>query len=224
MTPWYSWAFDGVAGAAVVGIGIAVYQRYASKVVRGGNSSRASAGANFRSSYESPADADISGPITDSQVAVGSNISQSVAVHHHYAEKEIPQKLTPTEPTPLQIMRAIKSVKPYDKHREREKFIDLEVTWRVKLSNMHPTAIHVAANGKESMTNSGDGAWLVTCVFRSSPVSDALFVQFLLSDVPLELKIAERDASFLVQGRIEKVSVEDIYLRANPKILGFESS
>lgn len=31
MTAWYSWAFDGVAGAAFVAISIAIYERHASK-------------------------------------------------------------------------------------------------------------------------------------------------------------------------------------------------
>jgi hypothetical protein len=166
---------------------------------------------------------DLSGPITDSQVAAGSNISQSVAVHHHYAEKGIPPELTPTGPTPLQIIQAIRSVKPYDKQREREKFINLEVTWRVKLDNMHQTNVLIAADGEQSITRSGNGAWMVTCVFKSPPVSERQLVQFFLSEVPLELKIAERDASFLVQGRIEELVPEAIHLRANPNILKFES-
>jgi hypothetical protein len=223
MTPWYSWAFDGVAGAAVVGIAIAVYQRYESKANRSGSTPIVSAGKSLHTAHKSTVSAEMSGPITDSQVAVGSNISQSVAVHHHYADIGISEKLTPTEPTPLQIIKAINLAKPYDKHRESEKFIDLEVTWRVKLSNLFPTTIYIGGDGKEGFTTSTDGAWMVTCVFEAIPFSKGVFVQFYLSEVPLGLKIAGEYASFLVQGRIEKVSTSGIVLRANPELLGFEN-
>jgi hypothetical protein len=224
MTPWYVWAFDGVAGAAVVGIGIAVYQRYASKADRSGSSPKVSTSENSRTVNESPATADMSGPITDSQVAVGSNISQSVAVHHHYGENETSQKLTPTEPTPFQIIKAIRSVKPFDKHREREKFVDLDVIWRVRIGNLFPTELSMSGDKFESLKSSANGAWMVTCVFDRFRDSEEVMVQFFLSEVPLELKIGDRHTSFYVQGRVEKVEQDAIHLRPNPRLLGFESS
>jgi hypothetical protein len=54
------------------------------------------AGKNSPIIIDSPVSADLSGPITDSQVAVGSNISQSIAVHHHYPENEYSHKWAPT--------------------------------------------------------------------------------------------------------------------------------
>jgi hypothetical protein len=53
------------------------------------------AGKNSPIIIDSPVSADLSGPITDSQVAVGSNISQSIAVHHHYPENEYSHKWAP---------------------------------------------------------------------------------------------------------------------------------
>jgi hypothetical protein len=202
MTPWYSWAFDGVAGAAAVGIGIAVYQRYASKAVRGGNSSRASAGADRRSAHESPANADISGPITDSQVAVGSNISQSIAVHHHYGKDGNPQKWVPTEPTPIQILREIDTASPFDREHARKKYKDLIVVWEVTVFNVRSQSL----------------GWIVLTSFSQSGKS--VMVRFHLTSATAEFKSAAQGSPLLVRGTIESI-VEmglGIVLNRNPEI------
>jgi hypothetical protein len=202
MTPWYSWAFDGVAGAAVVGIGIAAYQRYASKADRSGSSPRVSARKNSLAAYESPVSADMTGPIIDSQVAVGSNISQSVAVHHHYGKDEIPQKWISTEPTPIQILREIDAASPFDREHARKKYEGLIVVWEV-------TVFHVRSQFL---------GWTVLTSFSQGGKS--VMVRFHLISVTAELKSATEGSPLLVRGTIESI-VElglGIQLKLNPEI------
>ena len=136
MTPWYVWAFDGVAGAAVVGIGIAVYQRYSSKQDRASTPSAASTGKNSPVVVDSPGSAILTAPVTDSQVAVGNNITQSVEVHHHHSENGDSAKWTPTKPTPPQIIREIWDSLPFNRDRIRENYTGLSVVWETSIANV----------------------------------------------------------------------------------------
>lgn len=205
MTTWYYWAFDGVAGDAVVGIGIAVYQRYASKADRSSSSPRVSACENSRTVNESPATADLSGPITDSQVAVGSNIRQSVEVHHHYPEIGYSQKWSPTEPTPFQILQEIDAALPFDRDHARKKYVNsLVVVWEVSLFSVNRIFPRV---------------YFMQTRFGSK-FQHGVPVYFSLTSVSAELKSATPGSILLVRGKIGSIKGWGlgIDLKLNPEI------
>jgi hypothetical protein len=203
--PWYAWAFDGVAGAAIVGVGIAVYQRYTSKPthVSGGNT--VTSGGNSPVSIDSPVKADLSGPITESQVAVGSNINQSLAVHHHYPENGNSQKWTPTEPTPIQILQEIDDLLPFDQDHARKKYLNsLIVVWEVSflgLNRIFPKYYSVQTR------------------FGPEYPHDVP-VNFHLTSVKAELQSATKGSVLLVRGKIESITGRGlgIDLKPNPEI------
>jgi hypothetical protein len=204
-TPWYSWAFDGVAGAAVVAVGIAMYQRYSSRSDRLINGHSVSAGKGSSTVSESHVNASLIGPIAESQVAVGSNISQSVEVHHHYPENGNSQKWTPTEPTPIEILQEIDAALPFDQDHARKKYINsLIVVWEVSLfgvNRIYPM-VHLVQT-------------------RFGPeFPDVVPVNFWLTSVSAELRSATLGSVLLVRGKIGTITGwgSGIDLKLNPEI------
>jgi hypothetical protein len=117
MSSWYTWAFDGVGGAAVVAIGIAWYQRRSMRSDRKGS---------------------VAGSISKSQVAVGNNINQSVEVHHHHEGNRHSAEWILTEPTPRQIEKEIEAALPFDRAQVAQKYLNLSVIWKVALCSISP--------------------------------------------------------------------------------------
>jgi hypothetical protein len=199
MTPWYVWAFDGVGGAAIVAACIAVYQRYSVKreqaegrpltIVGGTNSSITSA---------SPISASLSGPVSDSQVAVGNNISQSVEVHHHYGDPELAPALQPTTPSPEQICAAIFDATPFDRQHTRDKYQGIEVVWRTQLFGI----------------SREDDRWHLHCLSNAFVPS----VFCYLSSIPPELKLAASGAVIWLRGKIREADMTHITLETDPDI------
>jgi hypothetical protein len=190
MSSWYTWAFDGVAGAAVVAIGIALYQRYTSKPHHVSEGHTVTVSKNSPISIDSPVSADMSSPITDSLVAVGSNINQTWEVHHHHSEAEQAEKWTPTEPNPIQILLEIDAALPYDRKHAKEKYKDLQVVWETSILTVQ------AENGGLS----------VGTVFRQ-PGEQVLrsLVDFRISSPTAELKSATSGSVVLIRGTIKSV-------------------
>jgi hypothetical protein len=185
-----------------VAIGIAVYQRYTSKRDHGSRGHKVTAGKYSTIVSESPVGASVAGPIADSQVAVGSNISQSVAVHHHYGKDGNPQKWVPTEPTPIQIVREIDTASPFDREHAGEKYKDLIVVWEVTLFHVRSEVL----------------GWTVLTRFSQSGKST--MVRFHLNSVTAEFKSATEGSALLVKGTIDSI-VElglGIELKRNPEI------
>jgi len=154
---------------------------------------------------DSPVSADMSGPITDSQVAVGSNISQSVAVHHHYPENGYSQRWTPTEPTPVQILQEIDAALPFDQDHARKKYVNsLIVVWEVSLFSVNRLYPKVY--------------FLLT---RFGPKFEGgVPVNIHLTSVSAELQSATRGSVLLVRGKIGSITGWGlgIDLKLNPEI------
>jgi hypothetical protein len=156
---------------------------------------------------DSPVSADMSGPITDSQVAVGSNISQSLAVHHHYPENGYSQKWTPTEPTPIQILQEVDAALPFDQDHARKKYINsLIVVWEVSLS---------------SVDRINPKLYLLQAHFGPKfPGGVPVNLHLTSTSVSAELQSATAGSVLLVRGKIESITGWGlgIDLKLNPEI------
>ena len=194
-----------MAGAAVVTVGIAVYQRYSTKADPQISDHSVSAGKNSTIVSESPVSAGVTGPIADSQVAVGSNINQSVEVHHHYPDNGYSQKWAPTGPTPIQILREIDATLPFDQDHARKKYLNsLIVVWEVSLfsvNRIYPM-VHLVQT-------------------RFGPeFPDNVPVNFWLTSVSAELRSATLGSVLLIRGKIGSITGWGlgIDLKLNPEI------
>ena len=197
MTPWYSWAFDGVAGGALVAVGVILYQRYSSKKI---GIPPFSSGKNSPVASESPVSANVAGPISDSQLAIGSNIKQSFEVHHHYIEQqEVQRSFVRSAPGPDEVSSALRHTKPFDYHHACESYEGLGVVWELFL-------------GSILLTEHG---WMIICY----PQSETPMVSFSVSLLLPELKLADRRAMVWVKGRIKRAASGDIELEDDPEIL-----
>jgi hypothetical protein len=204
MTPGYVWAFDGVGGAAAVAAGVAVYQRYSARKRPKIEAPTVTAQAHSLAVVESPGSLILAAPVTDSPVAVGSNISQTVEVHHHHGMTDNPNEWTPTEPTPSGIMQEIAATLPFDQEHAREKYIALSVRWATSL-------VKVVRREKN---------WYVITLFPPNDDDCGIYVSFDLFSVTPELKSATIGSLLQVAGTIESVGsrVQGIDLEADPKI------
>jgi hypothetical protein len=203
--PRFVWAFAGVAGAAIVAAGAAVYNHLSSKPDHGSRGHKVTAGNDSTIVNESPASASVTGPIADSQIAVGSNISQSLAVHHHYPENGYSQKWTPTEPMPIQILQEIDAALPFDQDHARKKYVNsLVVVWEVSLLSVNRLFPKV---------------YLVQTRFGPKFPGDVP-VNFHLTSVSAELQSATVGSILLVRGKIGSITGWGlgIDLKLNPEI------
>jgi len=204
MTSWYQWVFEGVGSIAVVSACGFLLRRFFKKKMSDERDSRTvSSGDRSRYMTDSPVGATISGQITDSQVAFGSNIIQSVEVHHHFGKGGPSQEWAPNEPTPIQILREIDAALPFDREHAKQKYKDLEVVWETSILRVR------------AQTRGCD----VGTIFRQEG-SPSVLVDFRLSSVPAELKSATEGSVLLVSGTIESVHgwAFGIDLRPDPKI------
>jgi hypothetical protein len=199
MSSWYSWAFDGVAGAALVALCGFLYQRHSS---RPGNVSPLTSGKDSPVASGAPVSASVAGPISESQVALGSNISQSLLIHNHYEAKESQRPLTTTAPSPAQIRDAIGQTRPFDRDRVCDNYTGLAVVWKIYF---------------EAISRNSD---LYQIFGRPGP-NESPLVWFELTSIPPELKVADENAVLWVSGRIRRASA-DIRLERDPAILRIE--
>ncbi len=190
LPPWYVW-FDGVAGAALLAIGGFVFKRFwhkPEKTVEVHN-------------------AVLSGSITDSQVAAGSNITQTSMVHHHYGPDKPETELIVTRPDPLQILRSLDDLPPFDVELACEKFVGLPVLWRFTFGNV----------------DTGGNRLYIVGDFRVRPLGRWANILFELSSVPSELKVAKSGTPIWVRGTIRKVAPPTaIVLENDPELLKVE--
>ena len=199
--PWYVW-FDGVGGAALIAISGLLLRRFWRK------SHRTAEKQQSLVMKETVGSAALSGPIKDSQVAAGSNITQTSVIHHHYSPDKPEPELTLTLPDPLSILQSLDNLTPYDLNHAREKFVGLRVLWRITLSKVF----------KE-----GDGRWAIAGIFRVEPSYRSPIVIFYLSSVPPELKVAQRETPIWVRGAVKYVAdSSSICLEDNPELLRIE--
>lgn len=191
--PWYLW-FDGVAGAAVLAVGGFIVRRFwfrSDKAVEVHQAVR-------------------SETITDSQVAAGSNITQTSVVHHHYSPDKPETELIVTQPDPLKVFQTLNDLSPYDSSHAREKFVGLPVIWRITL---------------DDVSKAPYDKWGVTGTFRVPSIRRRVSVSFDLSSLPPELKVAERDTPIWVRGIIKRVAFQSlILLEDDPELLRLEHS
>lgn len=205
MSSWYVWVFSGVGGTALVSASIAVYQRYSARPSGKIKSTTVSAGSSSPAVIESPGSLIVAAPVTDSPVAVGSNITQSVEVHHHHNESRDSEEWKSTEPTPTQILREVSLALPFDKDHARQKYENLHVVWETSICSV------------KAQSTSKDCTWYMISRFPAETDS-LLFVSFALSSVSAELRSATRGSVLLVKGVIKSVGAVDIELRPDPEI------
>ena len=146
MTSSYSWAFDGVAGAALVALCGFLYQRYSARTTSKSEFLDISAEKESSIVAESPGSLILAAPVTDSPIAVGRNITQKLEVHHHHEGNIHFEDWTPTELTPSQILQEIRAALPFDREHVRENYKGLKVVWKtafLSASSINPPNWHV---------------------------------------------------------------------------------
>lgn len=196
MTLWYVWAFDGIGATAVVGFGVAMYQRYTASRHDKSESPELSAAKASHVIRESPGSLILAGPVLESPVAVGSNINQSFEVHHHYDEGAPSPELILTEPTPDQILREVSSALPFAQENTRRHYIGLSIVWRVFFS---------------AASKLGDSWWVMT---KASSTEFVPNLCFRLTSIPADLNAATSGSTLLVKGSI--LDVQTLYVELNP--------
>jgi hypothetical protein len=192
-------------GAVVVAIVGALYQRLRPKSHPASKQASISGTGNALMVAESPGGVSVLAPISNSPIAVGQNVSQSVEVHHHYERPGQLGELLQTRPTPAEIFDELKSVMPFDLHHSREKYRGLSVTWKVILGAV----------------SARDRTWFITAWFGAT---SGTAVGFSLSSVPPDLRAANAGATFWVLGSISRVWELGIFLENDPTILRVEHS
>jgi len=163
------------------------------------------AGKNSPIIIDSPVSADMSAPVSGSQVAIGTNISQIGEVHHHHGESGFSEKWIPTELTPIQILQEIDAALPSAKDHARANYKDLTVVWETSLRDL------------KANPHGADSGWLVITSFPAELVSINL-VHFHLSSLSAELRSATVGSVLLIKGAIESVDHWYIGLKPDPEI------
>ena len=154
---------------------------------------------------ESPGAISVLAPMSDSPIAAGQNISQSIEVHHHYQQGGPSQELLHTKPTPAEIFDELESVMPFDLQHSREKYRGLSVVCKVTFRAI----------------TAQDAGW---SVFNKFLEGSCPSVGFNLSSVPPDLKTAKAGSTLWVRGNISRVWELGIYLESDPTILRVERS
>jgi hypothetical protein len=203
MTPWYEWVFSGAGVIALGAVVRFVYKRLSGKAGGKGRPITLSTGKNSPVVVDSPGGLVVSAPVTDSPVAVGTNITQSLEIHHHHSENRDSQEWTPTEPTPIQILREIDATLPFDREHAKQKYKDLKVVWQTSLSTVR-----------------ADGHGLAVGTFFRKEGEPSVIVDFRLSSVMAELTSATEGSVLLVRGTIKSILgwAWGIDLKPDPKI------
>lgn len=131
---------------------------------------------------ESPEALIVSAPIEGAQVAVGSNISQSIQHDHHYSSSADGLSPRNSEPTPNQIRAELDKVLPFDRENARKTYNGLAMLWRLQLRSISRTDYWGMLPEE----------WLVQTDYAPESESEHKFanVSFRVSSVPGHLKAA----------------------------------
>jgi hypothetical protein len=127
-----------------------------------------------------------------------------------------PPERASTEPTPIQISEEIEAVLPFDREHAKDKYIGLNVLWKVVFAA-------VKCLDDKSIE---DGAvvdaqrWYFMCYFGETPY---YMVTFNLKTVPPEFKVLRKGSMMWVQGRIRSVESMSINLEVEPAQLEIAS-
>lgn len=199
MTPWYEWVFSGAGLFAVGAVGKAVYGRHVKKQDEKSRSLTPSTENHSLAVIESPGSLILAAPITDSPVAVGNNINQTIEVHHHHAGEVQKEEWTLTKPTQVEILREIKAALPFDQEHASQKYVRLNVVWKVSFS---------------AISQHGAFFYVITTPFEEGKYIPT--VNFVLSEVTPEIRSARQGSVFLVRGTIEQVDAITIRLERDP--------
>jgi hypothetical protein len=182
----YEWIFSGIGVSALTALAF-VFR----KLFRMGPSSHPKIDVSVT-------DSNSLSDVVDSNVAIGSNINQEIAVHHHYGlERSLPT-FTETEPTPRQLGASIDALTPFDQQLVQEKYKGLKVLWFLPLY---------------SVLKMRDDTWCVTFFDNDVRVDTELIA------LTPELKVASKGDEFWIRGKIERASSYFISLEQYPEIL-----
>lgn len=207
--PWYEWAFSGVGGAGLVALCGLLYRRLARRFYSPASPPVASQGRASAVVSGSPGGAIVVAAAEGSPIAVGSNISQSIVEHHHHHLAEgqtLP--LRNSEPTPHQIRSDLGSVLPFDREHASEKYLGIDVLWRVRL---------------EDICKSSFGGWDVFARFDPDHESESKnrLISFSVSSVPGSLRTAPKGTLYWVKGKLRTVGTATV-LEDDPLIYEIE--
>jgi len=149
------------------------------------------------------------GNTSESNVAIGSNITQSYqGVTHNYYGATLPDSLAlhgrvASKPSLVEIAQAIQSAKPYDQILMSRNYVGLSVSWPVIFSSIR--------EGDES------NSWYVSF---DSPEKHFIWVSAYLDIEKFpKLKVIDSGHPSWIEGRIVSVSTSHVQLEANPKII-----
>ena len=148
----------------------------------------------------------IDGPVTDSMLAVGANITQTFSrtVHNHYTEPAHDESSfsskVESRPTIAEMMDDLNTErKPYEWTKVHENYIGLSVCWPVTLHGVYPPPTYLRTHN-----------WSV----RLHSIHNDMYAVNL--DLDLEkyprLKVADRGDRAWVEGQIKSTSSYEVYL------------
>jgi hypothetical protein len=185
LMPWYEWAFSGIGATLLGGVGFLV-RRALSK----SQAATLSVSAVLHS-------------VSDSNVAVGNNVSQQI-VHHHHVPNQSLESLKASEPSPAQIMAALFALPPFGRHQAAESYQGLPVLWPLTLLTIVPYR----------------STWAVMFKGSTEPHPFSTIVHAHFPELPPEIRISPADTLVWIRGRIREVDpLSSISLEADPEIV-----
>jgi hypothetical protein len=147
------------------------------------------------------------GDVTDSLVAVGTNIHQtySPTVYNHYAEPQIAEPFSNREskPTIADIMEDLaKERKPYEANQIPKHYIGLQVCWPISIEGLWQSTF--------------SDTWTV----RLASADYERCMVFVVVDIEQcpKLKVVDRGHRAWVKGQIKHVDWGEIYLEDGARI------
>jgi hypothetical protein len=198
---WYKWAFDGVGGAAAVALCARLLRRWAKRTKLG----------HAAGVIQSAQVANISAPVGSSQIAMGTNISQTFEHHHHHYQPDCGAPLLRnSEPTPEQIWNDLGGVVPFDRVHAKEKYVGIPVLWKLRFSGVSEITLEKQC-------------WLIHTYFvpDSKDEPEWNIVTFRMTEVPTLLKAAPWSSVLWVRGTISSLD-SSVSLKQNPEIVKVE--
>lgn len=203
---WHEWVFSGIGTAAAGFLGTRIIRLLRAK------KTPVDFLPNLDHSTKDNHAVDITGrvvgsaiiaaPVSESRIALGDNIDQSIHVHQFGSpERRVPdcKQTTCTEPSPDQIMRDIDSVLPFDRVQAYKKYQELPIIWELVF-----TGISELSTGMR-IVHLRDDRWRSFC--------------FCVSHVPQELQVAPAGSTVMIEGEIELVDAVGFHLKQDPQIL-----
>lgn len=150
------------------------------------------------------------GDVSDSMVAMGTNINQSYSptVHNHYAEP--PQNADPffgkveSTPTIADIMNDLdQKRKPFEANQRYKHYVGLQVCW--------PVSVYGVWESRPP------GRWTLRLESIESH-NHSVIVEINIEEYP-KLKVIDRGHPAWVEGKIRSVGIGDVYLELGAKLI-----